>query len=58
MKNLKTAIKHFINGPFNDKWQDKEREGEIEKDKKSTPIFYGEFKKIRVEKRFLNLERE
>lgn len=25
MKNLKTAIKHFINGPFNDKWQDKER---------------------------------
>ena len=29
---------------------DKEREGEIEKDKKSTPIFYGEFKNVRLSK--------
>ena len=30
--------------------KDKEREGEIEKDKKSTPIFYGEFKNVRLSK--------
>ena len=29
---------------------DKEREGEIEKDKKSTPIFYGEYKNVRLSK--------
>ena len=29
---------------------DKGREGEIEKDKKSTPIFYGEFKNVRLSK--------
>lgn len=29
---------------------DKEREGEIEKDKKSTPIFYGQFKNVRLSK--------
>ena len=29
---------------------DKEREGEIEKDKKSTPNFYGEFKNVRLSK--------
>ena len=27
---------------------DKEREGEIEKDKKSTPIFYGQYKNVRL----------
>lgn len=29
---------------------DKDREGEIEKDKKSTPIFYGKFKNVRLSK--------
>ena len=29
---------------------DKEREGEIEKDKKSTPIFYGQYKNVRLSK--------
>ena len=33
-----------------DKEIDKEREGEIEKDKKSTPIFYGEYKNVRLSK--------
>ena len=30
--------------------QNKQREGEIEKDKKSTPIFYGEYKNVRLSK--------
>lgn len=30
--------------------KDKEREGEIEKDKKSTPIFYGQYKNVRLSK--------
>ena len=33
-----------------DKEIDKEREGEIEKDKKSTPIFYGKYKNVRLSK--------